>query len=192
MRKRYDFRPDPTGTSWKNRLFLTQKQQFSLLKWSLYGALLLALSLVQDVVMSRFQFRGGTTDLVACGILLICLLQSPDSGAVFALAGSALYVFSGSAQGYYCIVLLTFLGVILNVLRHGLLSRRFRSIFLCMAVGLMVYELAVFAFGLFLGSTYWGRMSVFLATGMLSILAVPVIYPLAFFIGKIGGEKWKD
>lgn len=192
MRKRYDFRPDPMGASWKSRLYLTKKQRLSLLKWSLYGALLLALSLVQDVVMSRFQFRGGTTDLVACGILLICLLQSPDSGGIFALIASALYVFSGSAQGYYCIVLLTFLGVLLNILRHTLLSKRFRSIFLCMVLGLMVYELAVFAFGVFLGNTYFGRMSVFLITSVLSIAVVPVIYPLAFFIGKIGGEEWKD
>ena len=193
MKKRYEFRPDPTEASWRSRLYLTQKQRLSLLKWSLYGALLLALSLVQDVVMSRFRFwGGGTTDLVACGILLICLLQSPDSGGIFALVGSALYVFSGSAQGYYCIVLLTFLGVLLNILRHALLSRRFRSIALCMIVGLAAYELAVFAFGLFLGDAYAGRMFVPLFTAALSIAAVPVIYPVAFLIGKIGGEKWKD
>ena len=193
MRKRYEFRPDPTETSWKNRLYLTKKQRLSLLKWSLYGALLLILSLAQDVVMSRFRFwGGGTTDLVACGILMICLLQSPESGGIFALVGSALYVFSGSAQGYYCIVLLTFLGVLLNILRHGLLSKRFRSVFLCMIVGLMAYELAVFVFGVFLGDTYAGRLFVALTTGALSVAAVPVIYPVAFLIGKIGGEKWKD
>ena len=192
MRKRYEFRPDPTRISWKNRLYLTKKQRMSLLKWCVYGLLLLALSLLQDVVMSRFHFHGGTTDLVACGILLICLLQSLESGGIFALISSALYVFSGSAQGYYCIVLLTFLGVLLNIFRHALLSRRFRSIFLCMVVGLMVYELAVFAFGLFLGNTYFGRMSVSLTTGVLTITTVPVLYPMAFFIGKIGGEKWKD
>lgn len=153
---------------------------------------MLVLALVQDVVMSRFQARGGTTDLVACGILLICLLQSPESGGVFALIASALYVFSGSAQGYYCIVLLTFFGVLLNILRHGLLSKRFRSIFLCMVIGLMGYELAVFFFGVFLGNTNFSRISVFLTTGVLSITVIPVLYPIAFFIGKIGGEKWKD
>ena len=192
MKKRYEFKPDPIQASWKSRLYLTKKQRYSLLKWLLYGLLLLILSLLQDVVMSRFQYRGGTTDLVPCGILLICLLQSPESGGIFALIGSALYVFSGSAQGYYCIALLTFLGVLLNILRHGLLSKRFRSIFLCMIVGLLAYEMAVFAFGVFLGSTYFSRIFVFLATGALSILTVPVLYPVAFFIGKIGGEEWKD
>ncbi len=192
MRKRYEFRPDPTEASWKSRLYLTPKQRRSLMKWSLYGALLLLMSLVQDAVMSRVQLRGGTTDLVACGILLICLLQTPDSGGIFALVGSALYVFSGSAQGYYCIVLLTFIGVLLNILRHALLSKRFRSIALCMIVGLAAYELAVFAFGLFLGDTYAGRLYVPLFTAAWSLAAVPVIYPVAFLIGKIGGEKWKD
>ena len=192
MRKRIDFKPDPTDSSWKNRLYLTKSQRKSLLKWVLYGLLLLMLSLVQDAVMSRFQYRGATTDLVSCGILLICLLQTPDSGAIFALIGSTLYVFSGSAQGYYCIVLLTFLGVLLNIFRHAILSRRFRSIFLCMIIGLMVYELAIFAFGLFLGRTYVSRLSVFLYTGILSIVSVPMLYPIMFSISKIGGEEWKD
>lgn len=192
MRRQKDFRPDPTEASWKNRLHLTKSQRSSLLKWILYGLFLLLLSLVQDAVMSRFGYRGATTDLVPCGILLICLLQDPDSGGIFALIGSSLYVFSGSAQGYYCIVLLTFLGVLLNILRHTLLSRRFRSIFLCMIVGIMVYELAVFAFGLFLGNTYFSRISVFVTTGILSIVTIPILYPIAFFVSKIGGEKWKD
>lgn len=192
MRKRYEFKPDPSQVSWKDRLYLTKKQRLSLLKWFLYALLLLVLSLVQDVVMSRFQFHGGTTDLVACGILLVCLLQSPEAGGIFALISSVLYVFSGAAYGYHCIVLLTFLGVVLNVLRHALLSKRFRSVFLCMIVGIFAYELAVFAFGIFVGSTYFARMSVFLATALLSVATVPVLYPIAFFIGKIGGEKWKD
>lgn len=192
MRRQKDFRPDPIEVSWKNRLHLTKSQRRHLLKWVLYGLILLLLSLVQDAVMSRVSYRSATTDLVPCGILLICLLESPDAGAIFALIGSSLYVFSGSAQGYYCIVLLTFLGVLLNILRHTLLSRRFRSIFLCMIVGLMVYELAVFAFGLFLGETYFGRLSIFLTTGILSIAAVPVLYPIAFSVSKIGGKEWKD
>lgn len=192
MRKQRDFRPDPTEVSWKNRLHLTQSQRSTLLKWTLYGLLLLLLSLVQDAVMSRFSYRGATTDLVACGILLICLLQTPDTGAIFSLIGSTLYVFSGSAQGYYCIVLLTFLGVLLNILRHILLSKRFLSILLCVIVGVMAYELAVFAFGLFLGNTYFSRLHVCVYTGVLSMVAIPVLYPIAFSIGKIGGEEWKD
>lgn len=192
MKKRYEFRPDPNQLPWRTRLFLTKKQRFSLLKWGLYALMMVLLSLTQDVVMSELTLFGGTTDLVPCGILLICLLQSPESGGLFALICSALYVFSGSAQGYYCIVLLTFLSVVLNILRHALLSKRFGSIYVCIILGLFVYELAVFTFGVFLGHTYFSRITVFLMTGLLSVAAIPVLYPLAFFIGKIGGEKWKD
>ena len=192
MKKRYEFRPDPNQLPLRARLFLTKKQRLSLLKWGLYALLMVLLSLTQDVVMSEISPFWGTTDLVPCGILLICLLQSPESGGIFALITSALYVFSGSAQGYYCIVLLTFLSVGLNIFRHALLSKRFGSIYVCMIVGLFVYELAVFIFGAFLGHTYFSRISVFLTTGLLNVVIVPVLYPFAFLIGKIGGEKWKD
>lgn len=191
-RKVYEFKPDPTQSPLRNRLHLTKQQRLSMLKWLLYGLLLLVLSLLQDVVLSRLSVGGGTTELVACGILLICLLQSPESGGIFALVGSVLYVFSGSAPGYYSIALLTFLGVLLNILRHSLLSKRFRSIFPCAAIGVFVYEMAVFAIGAFLGSTYGSRMVVFLISGILNILVLPVIYPIACSIGKIGGKTWKD
>lgn len=192
MKKRYDFKPDPTQSPLKSWLHLTKKQRSALLRWFLYALLLLALSLAQDAVMSRFRVRGGTTDLVPCGILLICMLHEPGVGGIFALIGSLFYVFSGAAQGYYSIVLLVFLGVLLNIIRHSLLSKRFRSIFLCAGIGMMAYEMAVFAIGVFLGSTYFARMSVFVITGLLSVAALFALYPIAFFIGKIGGEKWKD
>ena len=192
LRKVYEFKPDPQESPLKNRLHLTKQQRMSIVKWLLYGLLLVLLSLIQDVVLSRVSVGGATTELVACGILLICLLQSPESGGIFALVGSLLYVLSGSAPGFYSIALLTFLGVLLNLFRHSLLSKRFRSIFPCAAVGVFVYEMAVFAIGAFLGSTYGARMSVFLISGILNILTLPVIYPIAFSIGKVGGKTWKD
>ena len=192
MRKIYEFKPDPTQPVLRNRLHLTKQQRQSILKWLLYSLLLLVLSLVQDVVMSRFSVSGGTTELVACGILLICLLQSPESGGIFALLASVMYTFTGSAPGFYCIALLTILGVLLNVLRHSLLSKRFRSIFLCAGIGVLIYELAVFFLGVFLGSTYGARITAFLMSGVLNVLALPVIYPIAFSIGKVGGKTWKD
>lgn len=192
LRKVYEFKPDPTGSPLRNRLHLTRQQRLSIVKWTMYAILLVVLSLIQDVVLSRVSVGGATTELVACGILLICLLQSPESGGIFALIGSLLYVFSGSAPGYYSIALLTFLGVLLNLIRHSLLSKRFRSIFPCAAIGVFVYEMAVFAIGVFLGSTYGARIPVFLISGILNILALPVIYPIAFSIGNMGGKTWKD
>lgn len=192
LRKIYEFRPDPTEPTLKNILHLTRKQRWSLLKWALYSALLLVLSLVQDVVLSRFMGQGAVPDLVSCGIFLICLLQSPEAGGLFALISSLLFYFSGSAPGVYSVALLTCLPVLLNILRYNLLSKRFRSIFLCGGAGLMVYELAVFWMGLFFGDTVPERAPVFILTGILSVVVFPLLYPLAFLIGKIGGEAWKD
>lgn len=192
FRKRYEFKPDPTDRGFQSQLQLTKKQRFALLKWLLYSLLLLVLSLVQDVVLSRFPVRDATAELVVCGILIISLLQTPESGSLFTLIGSALFYFSGSAPGVYSIAMLTVLSVLLNILRHSLLSKRFRSIFLCVAAGILIYEAMVFGIGVFLEQTYFARVEVFLTAGLLGVAAIPFVYPLAFFIGKIGGESWKD
>jgi len=192
FRKRYEFKPDPGEQSLLSQLWLTRKQRHTLLKWTLYSLLLLLLSLVQDVVLSRFPLADATAELVVCGILVISLLQTPEDGSLFALISSVLFYFSGSAPGVYSIVLLTFLSVLLNVLRHSLLSRRFRSIFLCAAAGVLIYVATVFFVGLFWEQTHLARAGVFLTGGLLGVAAIPVVYPVAFFIGKIGGESWKD
>lgn len=192
LRKIYEFKPDPTEPTLRNILHLTKKQRWSLLKWALYSLMLVLLSLAQDVVMSRFTVLGASTDLVSCGIFLICLLQPPEAGGLFALIGSLLFYFSGSAPGVYSVALLTILPVLLNILRSSLLSKRFRSIFLCGSAGLMLYELMVLWMGLFFGNTIAERAPVFITTGILSVLVFPLLYPLAFLIGKIGGEAWKD
>lgn len=192
FRKRYEFKPDPGEQSILSQLWLTKKQRHTLLKWVLYSLLLLLLSLVQDVVLIRFPVMDATAELMVSGMLVISLLQTPESGGIFTLIGSVLFFFSGSAPGAHSIVLLTFLSVLLNVLRHSLLSRRFRSVFVCAAAGVLIYEAAVFAIGLFLDQTHLARAGVFLTAALLGVATIPFVYPLAFFIGKIGGESWKD
>ena len=46
--------------------------------------------------------------------------------------------------------------------------------------------------GLFLGYTFPKRILGFLITAGLSMLAVPILYPIALSIEKIGGETWKE
>ena len=149
LRKKYEFKPDRTDSGTLSKLYITKKQRLSLLKWLLIGACLLVLSLVQDVIMSRLQIFGATTDLVSGGILLCCMLLSVDSSAVFALCASAAFYFAGFAPGVYAIALLTALGVFTNILRHSYLRKSIFSIVLCAGVALMVYELAVFVIALF-------------------------------------------
>ena len=171
---------------------MTKKQQKSLLKWVLFSLTCLLLLVIQDVIMSRVRIFGATTDLVSCGILLICMLQDPGTGGVFALLAATFYFFTGTAPGAYTIALLPILGMLMNILRHVLLRRSFGTALICTGICMMLYELIVFAAGLFLGSTTPDRLLRFVTTGLLSIALIPLMYPVVVSIGKIGGETWKE
>lgn len=191
-RRKYEFKPDKTGSGILSKLYVTPKQRLTLLRWTLYALVLLVLSLVQDVILCRFSIFGGGTDLTVCGILLLAILLSPDDSAVFCLISSLLLYFSGGMSGPYAIVYLTFLGVLLNIFRGGYLQKSFGSTILCAGVGLMLYELLIFGTGLFLKQTTAARFSVFCVTGAVSLAFMPLLYPVFVSIGKIGGSSWKD
>ena len=192
FKRKYEFKPDrPEGSIFK-KLYLTQLQRKRLLKWSLVGLVLLVLSLLQDVVFSQITIAEATFALVPCGILLYAMLLDPETAGVFSLTASTLYYFSGSAPGVYSIVLLTVLAMFLCVFRVGYLQRRFSALFLCAAVGMMVYQLLVFAIGCFLENTISARFGVFMLTGGLSVAVMPLLYPILLSISNIGGETWKE
>lgn len=191
MAKKNEFRPDKPQTSIFSHLVLTPKQQRTLLKWGLYGVLLLLISVVQDVMLSRVRLFGATTELIPCAIFLICILEGAEQGSVFTLTASLLYLFSGTAPGIYSMVTITFYGVGVSVFRQAYLQDRFFSALICTAVAMVAYVMTNFAFGLFWGLTAPARYSGFLITAGLSVLAVPVLYPLLRAIGKIGGQIWK-
>ena len=111
MAKRNEFKPDKPRSGFLSKLYLTQLQRRAILKWLRYALVLVGLSVAQDVILCRVRIFGATTDLVPCCILAVCILQGAESGCIFALVGSMLYYFSGSAPGAYCVVLLTALGV---------------------------------------------------------------------------------
>ena len=94
MAKKYEFKPDKLGTGFLNKLYLTQLQRQALLKWSLYGLVLLVLTLLQDVLLCNLSIFGATTDLVPTAILLITVMLGTESGCLFALIGTCFYQFS--------------------------------------------------------------------------------------------------
>lgn len=191
-KKKYEFKQDRTGSDFLSHLYLTKKQRQSILKWLLYALVLLVLLILQDVVLRRFRLLGATTDLVSGAILLICLLQGPEIGGTFALIASALFLFSGSAPGPYVIVFLTAYGILTAIFRQAFLRKSPGSILICTAGSLLLYELSVFAMVLFLGYTTPGRIGTFLIIWLLTLVFLPMLYPLLASIGKIGGETWKE
>lgn len=192
FRTKYEFKPDSDKVPLSKKLHLTRLQKLHLLKWTLYCLLCLFLLIIQDVIMSQDSIYGATTDLVPCAILLITVLSDAYAGSMFVLFASMFYVFSGSAPGPYAIAYLTVLGVGAALLRQMYWRRGFTSNMLCAGAALMLYELAVYATGIFMGLTYWGRIGVFALTGGISLVIMLALYPLVRVIGKIGGETWTE
>lgn len=192
MAKKHQFRPDKPRAGVLSKLYLTKKQRRSLLKWLLYGLVLLVLSILQDVILCRIRLFGATTELVPCGIFLICILEGTHTGSVFALAASLAYLFSGTAPGTYAMVFIVMLAVLVCIFRQAYLQKGFSAAMLCTAIAMLAYELAVFAIGLFLGLTVPDRIIGFCITAVLSLIAAPVLYPIVLSIGSLGGEAWKE
>ncbi len=189
---KYEFRPDTLGSGWLKRLYMTRLQRLNILKWFLYALVCVLLLVLQDVILSRFQVLGATTDLAPAVILLISVLVGAEYGSIFVLVASTLYWFSGSAPGAYCIALLSFASIAVSLFRQAYWRRGFSSTVLCAGVALMVYETGVFLAGILLGLTQWGRFYRFALTGAMSWAVMLPLYPLCFKIGLIGGQPWKE
>ena len=72
--KNRDFKPDKVKKWDWSKLLLTKKQQLTLFKWLMLSLVLVVISLLQDVVLSRASFFGTTTDLLVCTIFLACII----------------------------------------------------------------------------------------------------------------------
>ena len=191
-RKKFEFKPDYDGVDLSNKFYVTPRQRRSLLRWTLYSVCCVAALILQDSMLAKLRIFGAVIDLAPCAMLLICVLEGAEKGGVFTLCASVFFVLSGTAPGSYCVALLTLAGVLTALLRENFLRRSFSSTWLCAGLACVLYEMSVFAMGVFYEETYSGRWSVFLLTGLLGALAVPVLTPLMERIGKIGGETWKE
>ena len=192
FRKKAEFKPDAEGTGLLKKLHLTQVQRDVYLKWGLYIGLLVVLLTVQDVIMSQVTLFGSTTDLAVCVILLITVIEGIEIGSIFVLLASCFFYFSGSSPGPYCVALLTFLGIGACLFRQLYWHRNRGSIVLCAGLALMLYELSIFAVGIFMGLTRFDRLPNFVVTGLLSIAVMIPLYSLINVIGQIGGNTWKE
>ena len=192
MAKRNEFKADKPRSGFFSKLFLTQQQRSVLLKWVLYAVLLLVLSTVQDVLLSRWRPFGATTELVPVGVFLICLAEGVERGSVFSLVAASLYLFSGTPAGYYVIVIITAVAIGVTLFRQSYLQKGFAASMLCTSVAMVGYMICVFLIGLFLEKTTGSRIISHLLTAVYSLVAAPVLYPVVSGISTIGGEAWKE
>ena len=191
-RRKYDFKPDNFRATLASKLYLTPKQRLTILRWFLFVALLVVTSVLQDVILCRFQLFGATTDLVPSVIILSCMIMGANTSAIFVLLAALGYQASGTAPGYYVVPLIVFLSLLLSLFRESFLRKSFSSVMLSAGVAVLVYEMLVFVIGLAFGDTRLDRWMVFLITGGLSVLTLPILYPIVKTIAKIGGEAWKE
>ena len=191
-RKKYRFRPDPTGAGIWNKLYVTPQQRKIALKWGLYGLVCVLSLILQDAILGRVRLFGGYVDLAPAAIILVCVMQGVESGSLFALVGSMIFVFSGSAPDTFAIAFITVYAVLVALFREQFLRRSFGSAWMCTAVAVMFYELSGYVLGVFFGLTYPGRIGVFAMSGVLTALSAGALYPLFIWIGRIGGETWKE
>lgn len=192
MAKKYEFKPDKPRSGLLSKLYLTQKQRRALFKWLFYGLFLLALSVLQDVLLCRVQLLGATTELVPCGIFLVCLAEGLEQGSIFSLVAACLYLFSGTAAGVYAMVFITALAIFVTLFRQSFLRKGFSAAMLCTVVAVFVYELAVFFIGVFLGLTTLNRIGSACMTAVYTVLTAPAMYPVVAAISNYGGEAWKE
>ena len=192
MAKDYDFLPDEDSSGNFDKLLPSQGQRFGLLRWTLFGVLVLLALLVQDSLVYLLDIYGAGADLVPCVIIMIAALQGAEAGSLFSLITALLFYYSGSAPGPYVVAMIPILAVFVAIFRQARLRRGFFSILLATAMGMLLYELALFGWGLFWKLTTPNRFSSAMLTAAMSLAALPIAYPIARAISKIGGEPWKE
>ena len=180
------------GTTLLGKLYLTPRQRSAVLKWALYALTTLMVLVLQDVVFSRLSLLGGTVCLTHGLILLIGLIEGPNAGSVFAMAAGTFWALSGQAMGSLSLLVLTVEAAVLGAFLLAYLRRGFWPLMACCALGLLVYEAAIFLGGVFLSYTTLSRWLSFLSTALTGCLGCMALYPLAAAIAKIGGIPWNE
>ena len=192
FKRKYEFKPDRTGSGILSKLYITPKQRLSILKWVLTAAVVVLVSIIQDATLSRFRPFGAPTNVTVVAMLLLCIMLDADVGSVFILAASAFYWFSGSAPGPYVIAVLSVIGIMASIIYQAYLYDSFGSILICTTLAVFAYELLIFGLGCFLEFTTGDRLITHLLGAGLSVCVAPVLYPVFKAIDKIGGNTWNE
>ena len=63
---------------------------------------------------------------------------------------------------------------------------------LCSGVAVVLYELSIFIASVLSGASNLSRIGSILVTAGLSIISLPILYPILCSIQQIGGDSWKE
>lgn len=158
----------------------------NVLMWTLYALLFLLVVVLQEVVFGKHRFFGVKLSLIPVAVACICMHVGHEAGAIFALAASLVWCWSGADGGSLGIITLTVAGILSGYLCDAVFARR-----LIPALGLslgavLLHEGALFFLKFYLNEgdiSLWRWLPV---QAGLSLLACPFLYLLAKAIRKAG------
>lgn len=154
--------------------------------WALYALLFLAVMVIQTVILGKHRFWGAKLSLIPVAVACIAMQVGHEPGAVFALAASLVWCLTGADGGSVGIVTLTVTGILAGYLCDAVYARRLIPA-LCLSLGaVLLHEGVLFLVKYYLNEASLGLCRWLPIQAGLSILACPVLYPLAKLIRKAG------
>lgn len=158
----------------------------NILMWALYAVLFLMSCVLQTVLFGYARFFGVKLALVPVCLACIAMHVGSENGALFGLAAGVFWMLAGADGGVFHIILFPVCGAATGYLCDRYLNRRFVSALAMCLLTLLVTQICLFTLRVISGSVpFAAAPSVFAQIG-LSMLAVPVVYPLAKLARKAG------
>lgn len=169
--------------------YLTRRQWFGILKWTVYALLFLLAVVFQSVILSRLPLFGFRLNAIPILLVCVCLREGPEKGGLFVLLASTFWALSGIDMGNLWLLTVTLCAVFSAILCRTVLSDRIVSAAVCCFVSLLLCESLVFVFKLILTEIDPANyLRVLLPSAALSMLTFLPSYLLVKAIAKIGGD----
>lgn len=158
----------------------------NMIMWVLYALLFLLVLVLQTVVFGKHRFFGVKLSLIPVAVACIGMQVGHEAGAVFALASSLVWCWTGADGGSVGIVTLTTVGILSGYLCDAVFSRRLIPA-LGMSLGAVVlHEGVLFLLKYYLSAVDIGLWRWLPVQAGLSLLACPLLYLLSRCIRKAG------
>ena len=89
-------------------------------------------------------------------------------------------------------MIITLLSIGAAFFRQSYLRKGFGASLLCVSLAMVLYQLSIFLVAVFLDLTAFSRITAHLMSAALTLISVPILYPIVGGIYSIGGDAWKE
>lgn len=158
----------------------------NILMWALYAALFLLCTVIQTVIFGKLRLFGVKLAIVPVCLACVAMHTGSENGALFGLVAGIFWMLAGADGGVLYILLFPVCGAVAGYLCDRYLNRRFVSALAMCLLTLLVTQVALFLFRLFLGDLTWAHFPPVFLQIALSMFLSPLLYPLSKLIRKAG------